>query len=68
LRFLFIDFQKTYSGRGFQVLGISFDDDGWKLVKPFIAAKRVNYPVMIGSSHVAALTAASRLCCQLSDR
>jgi peroxiredoxin len=51
----FIDFQKAYSGRGFQVLGVSFDDDGWKLVKPFIAAKRVNYPVMIADSHMAAL-------------
>jgi peroxiredoxin len=51
----FIEFQKTYSGRGFQVLGVSFDDDGWKVVKPFIAAKRVNYPVMIGDSHLAAL-------------
>jgi peroxiredoxin len=51
----FIDFQKAYSGRGFQVLGVSFDDDGWKLVKPFIAAKNVNYPVMIGDSRTAAL-------------
>jgi peroxiredoxin len=51
----FIDFQQAYSGRGFQVLGVSFDDDGWKLVKPFIAAKGVNYPVMIGDSHTAAL-------------
>jgi peroxiredoxin len=51
----FIDFQKAYFDRGFQVLGVSFDDDGWKLVKPFIAAKKVNYPVMIGDSRTAAL-------------
>jgi len=51
----FIEFQQTYAGRGFRVLGVSFDDDGWKLVKPYIAAKGVNYPVMIGDSHLAAL-------------
>jgi cytochrome c biogenesis protein CcmG/thiol:disulfide interchange protein DsbE len=51
----FIDFQRTYSKRGFQVLGVSFDDDGWKLVRPYIAAKHVNYPVTIGNSHLAAL-------------
>jgi cytochrome c biogenesis protein CcmG/thiol:disulfide interchange protein DsbE len=51
----FIDFQQAYAGRGFQVLGASFDDDGWKLVKPYIAAKRINYPVVIGDSHLAAL-------------
>lgn len=51
----FIEFQHTYAGRGFQVLGVSFDDEGWKLVKPFSAAKHLNYPVMIGNSRVAAL-------------
>ncbi len=51
----FVDFQQTYAGRGFQALGVSFDDDGWKVVRPYIAAKRVNYPVMIGDSHVAGL-------------
>jgi peroxiredoxin len=51
----FVEFQQTYAGRGFEVLGVSFDDDGWKLVKPFIAAKHLNYPVMICDSHIAAL-------------
>jgi peroxiredoxin len=51
----FIGFQQTYAGRGFEVLGVSFDEDGWKLVKPFIAAKHLNYPVMISDSHIAAL-------------
>jgi peroxiredoxin len=51
----FIDFERTYSRRGFAVLGVSFDDDGWKAVKPYIAAKQVNYPVMMGNPRVAAL-------------
>jgi len=50
----FIDFQRTYAGR-LAVLGVSFDDDGWKLVRPYINANHVNYPVMIGNPRVAAL-------------
>jgi cytochrome c biogenesis protein CcmG/thiol:disulfide interchange protein DsbE len=51
----FINFEKTYAGRGFGVLGVSFDDDGWKAVKPYVAAKQVNYPVMIGDSRITGL-------------
>jgi peroxiredoxin len=51
----FIDFERTYASRGLTVLGVSFDDDGWKLVRPFVAAKHINYPVMIADSHIAGL-------------
>jgi peroxiredoxin len=50
-----IEFQRSFSKRGFQVLGVSFDEDGWKLVRPFIAAKHINYPVMIPDSRIAGL-------------
>ena len=36
----FIEFNKTYKNRGFAVLGVSLDDDGWKSVKPFLFAKK----------------------------
>jgi peroxiredoxin len=52
----FMGFEQTYAGRGFQVLGVSMDEDGWKVVKPYSAAKRVNYPVMIGDSNVASFS------------
>jgi peroxiredoxin len=48
----FVEFQQNYRDRGFAVLGVSFDDDGWKAVKPYIEAKRINYPVMLGSDDV----------------
>src|SRR6202007_2498461 len=48
----FIEFEKTYKERGFAVLGISMDDDGWKAVKPFVAEKAMNYPVMIDNKRV----------------
>jgi peroxiredoxin len=49
-----IQFQQTYGSHGFVVLGISLDADGWKVVKPFIEEKKINYRVMIGTDDVAA--------------
>jgi cytochrome c biogenesis protein CcmG/thiol:disulfide interchange protein DsbE len=28
------------------------DEDGWKVVKPFLAAKNINYPVVLGNEEV----------------
>src|SRR5207245_6663546 len=44
----YIEFQKKYKESGLSVVGVSVDDDGWKSVKPFLEAKQVNYPVVIG--------------------
>lgn len=55
----YMDFQQTYRDRGLVVLGVSLDEDGWKVVRPFIAAKKINYPVMIGNPKVAALYGAA---------
>ncbi|MGH9612519.1 MAG: peroxiredoxin family protein [Bryobacteraceae bacterium] len=51
----FIEFQRTYRNRNFAVLGISMDEGGWKSVRPFINARKINYPVMIGGPSIAAL-------------
>jgi peroxiredoxin len=45
----FIEFEKNYKDRGFAVLGVSLDDDGWEVVKPYIEARKVNYRVALGS-------------------
>ena len=50
----FIEFQRNYGDRGLVVLGVAFDEDGWKVVKPFITGKNINYRVMIGNSDIAA--------------
>jgi peroxiredoxin len=47
-----MEFEKKYKDRGFVVIGISMDDDGWKSVKPYLAEKKLNYPVVIGSEKV----------------
>ena len=49
----FIEFQQTYRGKDLVILGVSFDDDGWKSVKPYVAEKKINYRIMIGTDEVA---------------
>ena len=49
----YMEFQKNYTRRGLTVIGASMDDDGWKIVKPFVKAKKLNYPVVIASDALA---------------
>jgi peroxiredoxin len=51
----FAEFQRSNQQRGFAVLGVSMDEDGWRSVKPFLREKHVNYPVMIGNDQISAL-------------
>jgi peroxiredoxin len=44
----FVDFERKYKDRGFAVLGVSMDDDGWKAITPFVAEKKINYRVLLG--------------------
>ncbi len=49
----FAEFERTFKDRGFSVIGISMDDDGWKSVKPYIEAKKVDYRIAAGDADVA---------------
>jgi peroxiredoxin len=44
----FTDMQRKKKDQGFEVLGVSMDDNGWEDVKPFLAEMKVNYRVVIG--------------------
>ena len=43
----FIDWQSHYADNGLQVVAVSMDDDP-DLVRSFLAARSVNYPVLMG--------------------
>ncbi len=54
----FIEFQRKYGDRGFQVVGVSLDDEGRSVVQPWLAEQRfdvdgqkvaINYPILIGN-------------------
>jgi peroxiredoxin len=47
-----MDFEKRYQSRGFVVIGVSMDSDGWKSVKPWLKEKKVNYPIVIGNDEL----------------
>ena len=51
----FVEFNKTYKSRGLAVLGVAMDEDGWKSVKPYLAEKKIDYPIVIGNEDVAKL-------------
>ena len=48
----FVEFEHSYGDRGFAVVGVSMDEDGWKSVTPYMEAVKVNYPVVIGNDEV----------------
>jgi peroxiredoxin len=45
----FMDFERKFKDRGFSVLGVSMDDDGWDAVKPFVNDVGINYRVVVGN-------------------
>ncbi len=51
----FIDFETQLKDKGFAVLGVSLDEEGWDIVKPYIDSKKVNYRVLMGTDQVAQL-------------
>jgi thiol-disulfide isomerase/thioredoxin len=51
----FIDFEKTYRDKGFSVIGVSLDEEGWEVVKPYLEARKVNYRSTVGTDAVAQL-------------
>src|SRR5262249_12856342 len=45
----FIEFQKQYGPKGLEVVGISMDEEGPSVVKPFVAKHEMNYTVVMGN-------------------
>jgi peroxiredoxin len=48
-----IDIERKNKDRGFAVLGVSMDDEGWDVVKPFMKEVGMNYRVVIGNDATA---------------
>ena len=46
----FKEFEQTYKDRGFSVIGISMDEDGWEAVKPYIRDHKINYRILVGTA------------------
>jgi peroxiredoxin len=44
----FAEFDRKYGKQGLAVVGISMDDEGWKVVTPFIESAGVPYRIVLG--------------------
>ncbi len=49
----FVEFEQKYKDRGFAVLGVAMDEEGWELVKPYVEKHQINYRMVIGNDVVA---------------
>jgi cytochrome c biogenesis protein CcmG/thiol:disulfide interchange protein DsbE len=49
----FSEFQKAYGAQGFAVVGVSMDERGWTVVKPFLAETHIPYPILLGDDRTA---------------
>ena len=49
----FIEFQRAKKNRGFEVIGVSMDEEGWAAVRPFLKEMQVNYRVLLGDDRTA---------------
>jgi len=49
----FMDMERTHKDKGFEVLGVAMDDEGWEAVKPFAARMGMNYRLLVGNDQTA---------------
>ena len=51
----FIEFERQFKDRGFAVVGVSMDEDGWNAIKPYVHDHNMNYRVLLGNDEVGSL-------------
>jgi len=49
----FIEFHKRYRAKGLKVVGVSMDDGGWKVLKPFLRKRPIPYQILLGDDPAA---------------
>ncbi len=49
----FSDFARKYGAQGLNVVGISLDEEGWKVVTPFVKTAKVPYQIILGDDATA---------------
>jgi peroxiredoxin len=51
----FKEFERQHKDKGFAVLGVAMDDEGWDVVKPFSQHMSINYRLVVGDDTIAQL-------------
>lgn len=48
-----MEYAEAFRGRGFEVIGVALDAEGWDVVRPFVEEMGVRYPVVVGDQGLA---------------
>jgi peroxiredoxin len=51
----FMEFEQQLKDRGFAVVGVSMDEDGWGVVKPYLQEMKINYRILLGNEQVGSI-------------
>jgi len=51
----FVAFEQKYKDKGFAVLGVAMDEEGFKVVKPYVDEQKINYRILGGNDAVGTL-------------
>jgi peroxiredoxin len=46
------EFEAAYKDRGFSVLAVSMDEEGWEVVKPYIEKQKFNFRVLLATPEI----------------
>lgn len=49
----FSEFESKYGSQGFAVVGVSLDEDGWKVLRPFLTEHKIPYQMVLGDQTTA---------------
>lgn len=53
----FQEFERQYKDKGFAVIGVAMDEEGWNVVKPFAQHMSINYRLVVGDDSIGDLYA-----------
>ncbi len=48
----FVQFYDKYRNKGVEIVGVSLDEQGWDVVKPYVTSAKINYPVVVGDQNL----------------
>lgn len=45
----FMEVYEQYKDKGLEIVGVSLDQEGWQVVKPYLERSKINYPIVVGN-------------------
>ncbi len=49
----FMEVYNQYKSKGLEIVGVSLDQEGWDVVRPYLARMPITYPVVVGDGALA---------------